>query len=121
MRDIGDVGGARPITSTELEFAKSASVKRLPLQFETTLAREGAVNTLLSDDLNLQYYQNLVPNLERVTSADAARAGKAHLDAGHMAIVVVGDRKIIEPGLRALNIAPVVIVPPLPSAQKKMQ
>lgn len=121
MRDIGDVGGARPITSTELEFAKSASVRRLPLQFETTLAREGAVNTLLSDDLNLQYYQNLVPNLERVTSADAARAGKAQLDAGHMAIVVVGDRKIIEPGLRALNIAPVVIVPPLPSAQKKMQ
>jgi len=121
MHDIGDVGGARPITSTELEFAKSASVKRLPLQFETTLAREGAVNTLLSDDLNLQYYQNLVPNLERVTSADAARAGKAHLDTGHMAIVVVGDRKLIEPGLRALNIAPVVIVPPLPSAQKKAQ
>jgi zinc protease len=121
MKDIGDVGGNKPITPTELEFARSASVKRLPLQFETTLAREGAVNTLLSDDLNLQYYQTLVPNLKRVTSADAARAGKAHLDADHMAIVVVGDRKVIEPGLRALGLAPVVIVPPLSPAQPQIQ
>jgi len=111
--DLRGMQGTNPITSKELAFARSASIKRLPLQFETTLARAGAVNTMLSDSLSLSYYNDLIPNLQRVTTAQAVLAARKYLDMAHMAIVVVGDRKSIEPGLRALKIAPIVIVPPL--------
>jgi hypothetical protein len=38
-----------------------------------------------------------------VTLADVNRVARQYLDPGRMAIVVVGDRKVIEPGLRSLE------------------
>jgi hypothetical protein len=43
-----------------------------------------------------------------VTQADVQRVAQQYIDPGHLAIVIVGDRKLIEPGLRALGMAPVV-------------
>ncbi|MEO7101863.1 MAG: pitrilysin family protein, partial [Gemmatimonadaceae bacterium] len=113
VADLRGLLGADPITAKEFEFARSASIRRLPLQFETTLARAGAVNTMLGDSLSLRYYNDLVPNLQKVTLVQAAAAARKYLDMAHMAIVVVGDRKTVEPTLRALRLAPVVVVPPL--------
>ena len=45
-----------------------------------------------------------------MTAADVAQAAKRHVDPDHLAIVVIGDRRLIEPALRAANIAPIVLV-----------
>jgi len=50
-----------------------------------------------------------VQNIEAVTQADVARVGQQYINPSSMAIVIVGDRKTIEPALKATNIGPVVI------------
>ena len=113
MRELTDLHGSRPVTPAELEFARDLRVKRLPLRFNGLLALSGAVETIVEDSLPLDYYAKLIPNYQRVTVAEAGDAGRKYLDPAHLAIVVVGDRSQVEAKLRALNLAPVVIVPPL--------
>jgi hypothetical protein len=45
-----------------------------------------------------------------VTAPDVASAASKYVDLDHLIIVVTGERAVIEPALRAANIAPVLIV-----------
>lgn len=110
MRELKEIRGARPITPTELSFAKASATKGLPLRFETVAQRAATVERLLIDSLPLDYYATLSANLAAVTLAQTRTAARAYLDPERLAIVVVGDRERIEPGLRAANVAPVVVV-----------
>jgi zinc protease len=114
MRELTDLHGSRPVTPAELEFARDGVVKGLPLRFDGLLSLAGAAETIVRDSLPLDYYAALIPNYQRVTVAEAGEAGRKYLDPAHLAIVVVGDRSQVEAKLRALNLAPVVIVTPLP-------
>jgi zinc protease len=100
----------RPVTDSELAFAKATEIRSLPRAFATVEQIAGAAANLLENHLPLDYYDHLTANVERVTTADAHAALATHLDPAHMAIVVVGDRKTIEPGLRAAGVGPVEIV-----------
>jgi hypothetical protein len=52
--------------------------------------------------LPANYFDNYVSNIERVTLADINRVANSSIDPYRLAILVVGDRKAIEPGLRQL-------------------
>jgi hypothetical protein len=49
------------------------------------------------------YFNRYTQSVQAVTLADVNRVARQYLDPGRMAIVVVGDRKVIEPGLRSLD------------------
>ncbi len=121
MREIRGIVTARPLTPTELAFAKSMITKGLPLAFETVPQIAGGMATILADRLPLDYYATVATRVEAVTIQDALAAGRRYLDPDRMAIVVVGDRRLIEARLRASGIAPVVIVDdqgkPLPESR----
>jgi predicted Zn-dependent peptidase len=110
VANLKAIRGARPVTDTELAFAKASEIRSLPRAFSTVEDIAGAAAHLLEERLPFDYYSTLTANYERVTLPEARAALAAHLDPGHLAIVVVGDRKAIEPGLRAARIAPVVVV-----------
>jgi zinc protease len=59
--------------------------------------------------LPLDYYNNYVQNIEAITAADVARVAQQYINPGSLAVVIVGDRKSIEPTLKAINVGPVVI------------
>lgn len=109
-KEFADIRGARPITPAELAFAKGSATKGFPLEFETISSRAGAIGGLISDGLPLDYYNSVVQKYRAVTLAEAQKAAVQHMDPSHMAIVIVGDRKVIEPGIRAANVAPVVVI-----------
>jgi predicted Zn-dependent peptidase len=69
-----------------------------------------AVANLLRNNLPADYYQQYVRRVAAITGADVATVATKYVDPENTAIVIVGDRKVIEPGLRAANVAPVVIV-----------
>jgi predicted Zn-dependent peptidase len=50
------------------------------------------------------YFTHQVERLEQVTLADAHRVAAEHVDPDCLSIVVVGDRAVIEPGLRELDL-----------------
>jgi zinc protease len=70
----------------------------------------GAATQILQDSLPLDYYANLTRNYEAASVAAVNEAAKKYVDPSKLVIVVVGDRKQIEDRLRALNLAPVVVV-----------
>ena len=109
-REFRDLRGTRPVTAGELAFARASATKGFPLAFETISERAGAIGGLIRQGLPLDYYNTVVQRYNAVTQAEEQTATVQHMDPSRMAIVIVGDRKVIEPGIRAANIAPVVVI-----------
>lgn len=64
----------------------------------------------LRDDLPPNYLAQYAAGVGAVTVPAVAAAAQKYIDLDHLVIVVTGDRKVLEPVLRAANIAPVVVV-----------
>ncbi len=109
-KELADLRGARPVTPGELDFARGSATKGFPLEFETISERAGAIAGLIRQGLPLDYYNTVVQHYRAVTQSEEQQAAVQHMDPSKMAIVIVGDRKVIEPGIRAANIAPVVVI-----------
>ena len=57
----------------------------------------------------LIFYGSYASRIERLSGPDLSAIATKYLDPQQSVIVVVGDRRVIEPGLRALNL-PLVVV-----------
>ena len=110
MAELRGIRGERPVTATELEFAKNNRTAGLPLRFETVTQVAQEVANLLQAGVPLDFYDSYAQRIVGLSAADLSAAATKYLDPQQSVIVVVGDRKVIEPGLRALNLAPVVVV-----------
>ena len=97
-------GILQPVPADELTSAKNYVALRFPGGFETTgdISRrlEDALTYKLPDD----YFSNYVQRIQAVTAADVQRVAKQYIDPSKLAVVVVGDVKTIEPGIKALNL-----------------
>jgi zinc protease len=108
MKELRGILGERPVTDEELKTAKESMVQRLPSTFASVSAINGAIAGLWLQGLPDNYYQQYTKSVMAITAGDVVRVAKQHLDLGHLAIVIVGDRKAIEEPLRATKIAPIV-------------
>jgi zinc protease len=54
------------------------------------------------------YYQQYAKRVAAITRDDVLRVAKQYVTVDNLAIVIVGDRKVIEGPLKATNIAPIV-------------
>lgn len=99
-----------PVPAEELARAKSYVALRFPGAFETTgdISRrlEDALVYHLPDD----YFTRYVQNIQAITAADVQRVARKHIQPGKFAVVIVGDRKAIEPGIRALDLGPIKLM-----------
>jgi len=93
----------------ELSKAKRYLQLQLPSDFETTQQIAGALVPVAMYGLPLDYYNNYVQNIEAITPADVERVARQYVNPGSLAVVIVGDRKSIEPTLKAVNIGPISI------------
>ena len=97
------------VPGTELEKAKRYLQLQLPSQFETTSdIAQGLVPVALYS-LPLDYFNSYAQRISSVTQADVQRVARQYLTPDKFAIVIVGDRKSIEQGIRAVNIGKVEI------------
>ena len=48
-------------------------------------------------------------NIGAVSQADVQRVARQYVDPDHLTMVIVGDRKTIEPGLRALKPGTIIV------------
>ena len=99
-----------PVPAEELARAKSYVALRFPGAFETTgdISRrlEDALVYHLPDD----YFTRYVQNIQAITVADVQRVARKYIQPGKFAVVIVGDRKAIEPGIRALDLGPIKLM-----------
>ena len=107
MKELNGIRQAVP--ANELSRAKRFLQLQLPGNFETTQDIAFQMVPVALYGLPFDYYNNYVQNIEAVTQADVARVAQQYINPASLTVVIVGDRKSIEPGLKAINVAPIVI------------
>jgi predicted Zn-dependent peptidase len=110
MKELKGIVGEKPVTDEEIKTAKQALIQGLPQRFASVTAINGAITSLAVLNLPDDYYQTYGAKVSAVTKEDLLRVAKKYIDLGHLAIVIVGDRSVVEAPLKATNIAPITIL-----------
>ena len=97
-------GILKPVPPDELARAKNYVALRFPSSFESTSDMSRRLEDMILFKLPDDYYSNYVQNIQKVTAADVTRVAQKYIAPDKLAVVVVGDKKVIEPGIRGLNL-----------------
>ena len=100
-------GMLTPVPADELAKAKNYVALAFPGEFETTGDMARKLEELVIYNLPATTFSNFVPSVTAVTAADLQRAAARVIQPERMAVVVVGDLKVIEAPIRALNLGPI--------------
>ena len=100
-------GMREPISEAELAKAKNYVALSFPSEFETIGDLTAHLEEMAIYKLPDTYFSQYIANVQAVTAAAVQKAAATYIQPEKFAVVVVGDRKAIEPGIRALNLAPV--------------
>jgi Predicted Zn-dependent peptidases len=103
MKELNGIRGGIPVTPTELETNKQSIIRRYPSGFETVGAISGQLSNLVVYGLPDAYFNDFISRINSVTAEDVNRVANKYLDPSKMAIVIVGDRKVVEPSLKDLG------------------
>jgi zinc protease len=103
LRELRGIRGDIPVTDSELETAKQSLTLAYPRTFETPAQIAARLADVALYGLPDDYFNNYVASIDRVKLADVTRVANAAIDPSRLAILVVGDRKVVEPGLRSLD------------------
>jgi predicted Zn-dependent peptidase len=99
-----------PVPTAELEKATQYLQRQLPGDFETTGDVARQLRTVAQYGLPRDYWATWAGRIGAVSADDVRRAATKYVDPSHLAIVIVGDRKSLEPALKATGVAPVQVV-----------
>ncbi|MGH7566615.1 MAG: M16 family metallopeptidase [Gemmatimonadota bacterium] len=105
LREISGI--LERVPETELQRAKNYVALGYPQSFETVASTADALTEISLYDLPLDTLDRFIDEIMAVTSDDVERVARRYLDPDRVAIIVVGDRAAIEPGIRALNLGTV--------------
>jgi zinc protease len=105
MKELRGISGERPITDAELTTAKDALIQRLPGTFASVSSINTALITLWTQNLPADYYQQYASRIAAITRDDVVRVAREYVVVDKLAIVIVGDRSVIEAPLTAAGIA----------------
>jgi predicted Zn-dependent peptidase len=100
-------GIAEPVGAEELAKAKNYVALSFPGEFETITDLTAHLEEMAVYKLPDTYFSQYIANVQAVTAAQVQKAAATYIQPDKFAVVVVGDRKTIEAGVRALNVAPV--------------
>jgi zinc protease len=100
----------KPVPADELARAKNYVALRYPSAFEATSDISRRLEEALVYKLPDDYFAKYVQNIQAVTAADVQRVAQKYIRPDRLAVVVVGDQKVIEPGIRALNLGPIKVM-----------
>ena len=104
LKEFADIRGQRPVDQDEFNAARDGIFKSFPSQFETQHQLLGQLSRLVMFGLPDDYYFTLIASLEAVTIDEIRRVAAERIDDAHLAVLVVGDRDVVEPGLQELGL-----------------
>jgi len=111
---LGELAGLlTAIPADELALAKEEVALEFSRTFEATgriSSRLQALEALVTFDLPDDYYSTYAPAIQAVSTDDVQRVATLYLQPEHLVIAIAGDRRSIEPRIRARDIGPLTIV-----------
>jgi zinc protease len=99
-------GILQPLPDEEFTRARNYVALRYPESFQSVAQIANQLADLVIYGLPDDYFNNYVQHVLAVTKDDVGRVAKKYIDPEKMAIVIVGDQKQIEAGVKALNLGP---------------
>jgi zinc protease len=109
LKEFREVQASRPISSDELTGAKNGFSRGYPAGFERPGQVLSQVIQLLVHGLPDDYFQTVSRELAGVTLEQVHQAASSRVHPDALTVLVVGDRQVVEPGLRELGL-PVVVL-----------
>jgi zinc protease len=103
IKEIKGIRGEIPVTQKELEYNKQSIIRGYPRGFETVGQISAQLSNLVVYGLPDTYFNDYISRINAVTINDVNRVANKYLTPDKLAIVIVGDRKVIEPGLKELT------------------
>jgi zinc protease len=100
-------GVVKGIPAEELARAKDDLARDFPKTFDAPgriSSRLRALQSLVVYGLPDDYYANYASAIQAVAAADVQRVAQQYIHPDHLTIVIVGDKKSVEPSIRALNL-----------------
>lgn len=104
-------GIRKPVPADELDKARNYLTLGFPGEFETTRNLAQKLEELVVYNLPEERFQTYIADVTKVTADQVRQAAERYIQPNRMAVVIVGDRKAIEPGIRALNLGSIRVVP----------
>jgi predicted Zn-dependent peptidase len=101
-----------PVPAAELDKARNYLALLMPRNFETTRGTANALAQAWLYDLPADYYSTYADRVRAVTAADVKRVADKYIVPDRLAVVIVGDRKTIEAGVKALKLGTLTVVEP---------
>jgi predicted Zn-dependent peptidase len=103
-------GIVQPIGADEIARAKNYIALGFPSEFETSADLSRRLEELIVYQLPDNYFERYIANVQAVNADAIQKMAKTYIQPSRFAVVVVGDRKTIETGIRALNLGPVRVM-----------
>ncbi|MCC7351293.1 MAG: insulinase family protein [Phycisphaerales bacterium] len=108
VKEVRGMAGERPITQSELETAQQRWKRGYPQQFSTLSQVVSQIADLWSQNLPMSEMQRQIERPAEVSLQAVNAAAHRYIVPDQMMILLIGDRAKIEPGIRELNLGPIV-------------
>src|SRR5262245_7339890 len=99
-----------PVSAEELTKAKNYVALGFPSEFETIDDLASHIEEMVVYKLPDDYFSHYVANIQAVTAEAVQKAAAMYIQPGKFAVVIAGDRKAIEAGVRGLKLGQVRVV-----------
>jgi predicted Zn-dependent peptidase len=98
---------AKPVSAEELAKARNYIALGFPSEFETIQDLASHLEEMIIYKLPDDYFARYVANIQAVTAGAVQKAAATYIQPGKFAVVIAGDRKAIEAGVRGLKLGDV--------------
>ena len=104
LKEYADIRGARPVGKQEYDDSRDGMFRSFPARFETQQHIMQQLMNLVTFGLPDDYYTDYISNMEGVSLQQLNEVAAARVDDSGLVVLVVGDREVVEPGLRELGL-----------------
>ena len=105
LKEFQSISNKNPITKIELDECRAAIIQQFPSSFETPWQILEQLGQIVSFGLPDTYYSTVLDKISSVTLADVRRVAKKTMITENLALLIVGDRSVIEMSLNEINLA----------------
>jgi zinc protease len=109
-KEVDEILSTRPSTQAELDQAKAEETLTLAGRWETNSAVLSSLSHLVRYGLPDDYWSTYAAQVGALTTADVDAAAREIIDPARAVWIVVGDRAVIEAGVREAGIGEVVVI-----------
>ncbi|MBI4265149.1 MAG: insulinase family protein [Acidobacteria bacterium] len=111
LQELGAIREVRPPSNGEMALAKASLTRGYPRNFETAQQVARSVAQLALYDLPATYFEEFVPRVSAVETADVTRVAARYLDPARVTTLVVGDHGTIADSMDALGLGEPQLLP----------